>query len=268
MGGEDQQPGIGQRAQQHQHVAVLALAAHLVGVDARGLVAVMPVGDQQLGVGQRRLQLGDQVRVGRAPEPVDGAVEIGGGGERLLRRQLGPCVRSAASVAVRKQREDGGQVRLRGAGQPQPVLLGSRMGALVGPDAPGAVVVHVHAREEAGAHPAAAVRGQVVLAQHPDRRRVLVHQDAALAPVAEGGGGLVVAGRQVDVHHVVGAAGCQLGPQLVVDHVVGRGDQVVQRAGLRRVVAQRAKRLDVGHGRTLPSGRLRNALSPPARLSD
>ena len=68
MGGEDGQARVGQRAEEHQHVAVLALAADLVGVDARGLVAVVAVGDQQLGVGQRGLERGDQLRVADAPE--------------------------------------------------------------------------------------------------------------------------------------------------------------------------------------------------------
>ena len=56
VGGEDEQARVGERAEQHQHVAVLALAADLLGVHARGLVAVVAVGDQQLGVGERRLR--------------------------------------------------------------------------------------------------------------------------------------------------------------------------------------------------------------------
>src|SRR3954463_4869967 len=46
---EDGEARILERDEAHQHVAVLALAADLVGVDARGLVAVVAVGDEQLG---------------------------------------------------------------------------------------------------------------------------------------------------------------------------------------------------------------------------
>ena len=38
-----------ERDEAHQHVAVRSLAADLLGVDARGLIAVVAVGDQQLG---------------------------------------------------------------------------------------------------------------------------------------------------------------------------------------------------------------------------
>ena len=51
--GKIEQARVVERAEQHQHVAVLALAADLLGVHARGLVAVVAVGDQQLGVGER-----------------------------------------------------------------------------------------------------------------------------------------------------------------------------------------------------------------------
>ena len=53
MGREDGQAFVLQGDEAHQHVAVVALAADLVGVDARGLVAMVAVGDQQLGVGER-----------------------------------------------------------------------------------------------------------------------------------------------------------------------------------------------------------------------
>ena len=52
--GEDRQAGIAERDEAHQHVPVPALAAALLGVDARRLVAVVAVGDQQLGGGERR----------------------------------------------------------------------------------------------------------------------------------------------------------------------------------------------------------------------
>ena len=48
--GEHGQARVLERDEAHQHVAVLALAADLLGVDARRLVAVVAVGDQQLDV--------------------------------------------------------------------------------------------------------------------------------------------------------------------------------------------------------------------------
>ena len=52
MGGEDGEAGIIEAGQRHQRVVVRALAADLVAVGAGGLVAVVAVGDQQLGVGE------------------------------------------------------------------------------------------------------------------------------------------------------------------------------------------------------------------------
>ena len=75
--GEDGQARVAQRDEAHEHVAVPALAAALLGVDARGLVAVMAVGDQQLGRGERGPRGRDRVRVGDAPEPVGRAVVVG-----------------------------------------------------------------------------------------------------------------------------------------------------------------------------------------------
>ena len=49
MGGEDRQPRILERDEMHQHELVLAAAADLLRIDARRLVAVVAVGDQQLG---------------------------------------------------------------------------------------------------------------------------------------------------------------------------------------------------------------------------
>ena len=59
-----------------------ALAADLLRVDARGLVAVVAVGDQQLGGRQRLLDGGDRVAVAHAPEAVHCAVLVGQLAER------------------------------------------------------------------------------------------------------------------------------------------------------------------------------------------
>ena len=48
VGGEDGEAGVVEPGQRHQRVVVVALAADLVAVGDRGLVAVVAVGDQQL----------------------------------------------------------------------------------------------------------------------------------------------------------------------------------------------------------------------------
>ena len=82
MRGEDGQARVLERDEAHQHVAVLALAADLVGVHARGLVAVVAVGDEQLGVLQRLPGRRDRGGVGDAPEAVARAVVVGDVAER------------------------------------------------------------------------------------------------------------------------------------------------------------------------------------------
>jgi hypothetical protein len=95
MGGEDRQPRVLQRDEAHQDVVVLALAADLRRVDARGLVAVMAVRDQQLGGRQGLLDGGDRRRVADAPQPVRCAVLVGQlaeGRAAQVRRERGPRV--------------------------------------------------------------------------------------------------------------------------------------------------------------------------------
>ncbi len=84
VGGEDEQARILERHEQHQDVAVVALAADLVRVRAGGLVAVVAVGDQELGVREGGLERRDRVGVADPPERVAGAVRVGRLGERLV----------------------------------------------------------------------------------------------------------------------------------------------------------------------------------------
>ena len=174
VGGEDRQAGIAERHEAHQHVAVRALAADLLGVRARGLVAVVAVGDQQLGGRQRLPHRRDRARVADAPEPMRGAVVVGQlaeRGVRQLRRERRP------GVAV-VEREDRGEVRPRRAREPQPVLLRAGVRALVRADPPGAVVLDAHAGEHAVARAAASVRAGVVLLERPQRRLRVGDDDA------------------------------------------------------------------------------------------
>ena len=105
---EDGQAGVLERDQSHQRVAVRSVAADRVGIGACGLVAVMAVGDQQLGVGELGGDGAMGIGVVDAPGPVtvpSSSVDLGpglGAGEAL---EMAPGV---AGV----QRED----RARGCG--------------------------------------------------------------------------------------------------------------------------------------------------------
>ena len=155
--GKIEEPGVLQRHEQHEHVAVIALAADLVRVDARGLVAVVAVGDQQLGVGQRALEGGDVVGVGDPPEARSSCPR------RRSRPRTAPRSVTCASVSRAPPLVSGNRLKMgdRFARVARVSLsrssLGPGMRALVRPDSPGAVVLHAHAREEPGAPAGAAV---------------------------------------------------------------------------------------------------------------
>ena len=93
VGGEDEQARVVERHQEHQHVAMVALAAQLVRIHARGLVAVVPVRDQQLRIRQRGLKRGDLLGVGHAPQGVARALAVADLGERLACHGLGQASR-------------------------------------------------------------------------------------------------------------------------------------------------------------------------------
>ena len=167
VGGEDGEAGVVEPGERHQGVVLRALAADLVAVGAGGLVAVVAVGDQQLGVGQRLDHGGDHGRVVDPPDPVDGAVGVGDlapglGGEGGLDQRPGVDGR---------EREDRREVQVRRPRQFEAVLQRAGVGALVGADGPGLVVLD----PDPGEHPVAGVRGAVgrgvVLGQRPDACR-------------------------------------------------------------------------------------------------
>ena len=166
VGGEDGEAGVVEAGQRHQRVVVRALAADLVAVGARGLVAVVAVGDQQLGAGEALGDGGVDRRVADPPDPVDGAVVVGGlapglAAERRLDQRPG---------VLGAEREDRREVVAGGPGQLEPVLQRARVGALVGADAAGLVVLDPDPGEDAVAAVAGAVGRGVVLGQRPDRR--------------------------------------------------------------------------------------------------
>ena len=119
--GKTVSPGILERDEAHQHVAVLALAADLLGVHARGLVAVVTIGDQQLEPREYTLHLLDRRRVATAPEPVQGAVGVGHLAPGPAARRWSER-RDGRAGGIGVQREDRREVRARRARQAQAVL--------------------------------------------------------------------------------------------------------------------------------------------------
>ena len=246
--GKIEQARIVERHQEHQHVAVLPLAADLVGIRPRGLVAVVPIRDQQLRVRERGLERGDLLGVGHSPEGVARALSVGRLGKRLPVHGLAERLRGRAA-GIGEEAEDGGEVRARRPREPEPVLLRSRMGPLVRPNPTRAVVLHAHACEEPPARAGAAVRRRVVLPERPDGGLVLLDENSVPAPLVERLRRGLVALREVELDDVVGAPGGQLRPSLVIDHVVGRRDQILERPRDIGVVAKRPERLHICHRR-------------------
>ena len=245
---EDGQAGVLQRDQAHQHVVGARL---LLLVHARGLVAVMAVGDQQLGVAQHVAVGLDRVGVVDPPEAVDGAVLVGHLAPRLavqVRLQRAP----RRVVGVVEQAEDGGEVRARGAREPQPVLLRAGVRALVRADPARAVVLYAHAREDAVAGARLAVRPGVLLRERPQRGLLVAGEDALAVPAGEHLGRVLVdvaaaVLRQIDLDDVVRRAAHELSSLGRVDHVIGRRRDRLQPADPREVVVKCVKRFDVGH---------------------
>src|ERR1044072_6021807 len=113
VGGEDGEAGVVEPGQRHQREVVRALAADLVAVGERGLVEVVAVGDQQLGIGQQLGHLGVDPRVVDPPGAGDGAERVG---RRLSpRRHLGQWRHQGPGVQ-RAEREDRREGVARGGG--------------------------------------------------------------------------------------------------------------------------------------------------------
>ncbi|CAA9531776.1 MAG: hypothetical protein AVDCRST_MAG30-3857 [uncultured Solirubrobacteraceae bacterium] len=254
--GEDREPGVLQRDEAHQDVAVGTLAADLLRVRARGLVAVVAVGDQQLRAGQRLVDGLDRDRVRHAPQAVQGAVGVGDLAERRagdVRCDGGPG--RAGRVVV--EGEDGGEVRPRRPLEVEAILLRARMRALVRADPARAVVLDAHAGEDPVARAPHSVGARVVLGERPQRGLVVADEDAVALPCREGLRRVavgVVALREVDLDDVLRGRREQRGALLGVDHVIGRGGDGLEAAGARQVVVERAEGLDVGHAANATGG--------------
>ncbi len=258
MGGEDGEAGVVEPGERHQRVVLRALAADLVAVGAGGLVAVVAVGDQQLGAGEALDHRGDDGRVGDPPDAVDGAVGVG---------DLAPGLGREGGLDQRpgvlgREREDRREVQVRGPRQFEPVDERAGVGALVGADGAGLVVLDPDPDEDAVAGVRGAVGGDVVLRQRPDRILVVGDQHALGAPGVDPPRRVLVRIadrpargilrierlRQIDRHRVVGRAIQQPHPLGRVDHVIRRRGDPVEPPDLPEVVVQGSERFDVGHG--------------------
>ena len=147
----------------------------------RGLVTVVAVGDQELGVGELGGDGAMGLGVGDPPDPMNGALVVG---------DLGPGVGAGVALEVppgvaRVQREDRREVVPGRLGEPQAILLRARLGALVRPDEAGAVLGDPDAAEQSAPHPPRAVGGGVLLGQRPDRRLAVGSEDPLQRPFLE-----------------------------------------------------------------------------------
>ena len=251
MGPEDRQAGIVERDEAHERVSMRPLTADLVRVDAGCLVAVMAVGDQQLGVGEAgRHRLVDG-RLRDSPDTMDGALRVG-----HLAPRIAPDVGLDVTPDVAgMQREDRREVVARRPRQAQAVLLGAGLGALVGSHEARAVVGDPDPDEEAVSRLAPAIGGRVLLRQRPDCRLAVGGENAVERPGLECLRSVLVRvaapGRtgQVDLHDVERRPSEELGPLSLVDDVVWRSGHVAERRDRREVVVERVERPDLCHGR-------------------
>ena len=210
----------------------------LLAVGDRGLVAVVAVGDQE-----RHVEV-DPVRV-EPPEPAAdaGLVDLDRRVARRPRRPAGRRRRAGRSARARSSSS-------RRISRRSCFDLGVRL--LVRQHLALGVRRRLDRADDALAGAADAVGPVVLLGQPPERRLLLdagrrrARQSASVAP------GVVGRVRPGQVDDVVRARVPE--PVVVVlrDHVVGRRDEIVERPGDALVVAERAKRVDRGHGRRLP----------------
>ena len=211
---------------------------------------MMAVGDQQLA----RLELGgDRLVHGGVADPPDAV----GGAVRV--RDLAPRLIAESRLEVLPgipgvEGEDRREVGMGRAGQPEAVLLRAGLGPLVRPDAL-AVGRELHAGEEAPAGEARAVGRRVVLLERPDLGLRVAGQDALVRPLREQCRGVLVGvaaagiAGQVELDDVVRGASDELSALLVVDHVIGRGDDVAEGADPAEVVMECLKWKYLRHGR-------------------
>ncbi len=232
-----------------------ALLPPPVAVDARRLVPVMAVGDEERPVGQR---VADPRRERRGLGPREAVGRVRAFGE--LRERLAPrCLiqeRRERSVLVGREEEDGRQVGVHRRHEPEAIVPGPGQRALMREDPPGTRRLDPHQGQEPAAPalhvmPRGVAHMVAILNQVEGGTRV-ASEDSRLPPLGESPRRALVtvlARLQDQAHAVVRMAREQRLPGLGRDHVVGRGHNGPQIGDLARVVAERAERNDEGHGR-------------------
>ena len=185
---EDGEAWVLERDEGHQRVAVLAFAADLIGVRARGLVAVVAVRDQELGRFELCSDGLDHGGVRDTPDAVNRPVGVGG---LTPGRAFGGAGKVGPGISL-VEGEDGGEVVSSRLRQAQPVLLRPRLSALVRPDLAGPVVGDPDTAEEAPAGVPRAVWSLVLLLERPERFLAVGGEDAFERPVLQRLGGVLV----------------------------------------------------------------------------
>ena len=224
--------------------------AELVAVRARGLEAVMAVGEHHR---RRRRPARGCRRCGRVvdrAELVHDAVGVDAGGEHRVGLEL---LGEAGREAEAPDRVDVGPRRPE---QREPIGLGLGGGAFVGEHAR---VARLGERERADHAPRVArlaVRVAELHAVRVEAGRAVDHEHARSLPAASASAARVVAVAVVvlvageeEPHRVVRRGRLERGAPFLVDHVVGwSGERLEIRAGGGAVVTQAGEGEEVGHG--------------------
>ncbi|WBL35944.1 hypothetical protein O0235_14410 [Tepidiforma flava] len=199
---------------------------------------------------QQRRQLAHLVRARfDRPEAVVVAFETRGG--RRRRRCRGRPFDEIAQLAgpVPRNAEDRAELHARGLQQPQPVLLRARHGVLVRLHRPGFPRLRLDRRHHPAPPVDVAAFDELLLVdvQHGP---LIARQEAAGLPLLHEPGHpavpLVAAFRQLEVDGVARVLCRQRPLHGGRDDVVGRREQVIERARSRRI-AQAAERHELGH---------------------
>ena len=265
VGREDGEPRVVHGDERHHAVFEGLLAAaprpalpHLVAVHEGDLIAVVPVGDEELLPLHLALDVADPLLVGHAPEPV-GLSEVVLGLD--VGRPEGLSVEDAVDdpVGVVVEHEDLSLGGADGVDELEAVLLGLRERVLVGVDAALAGVLEPRDGDEPLPRPLLLV-DLVDLVVGVDRGLPVLDEDLLVDPLLQGlsGSGVPVAGRSVTgLVEPLGDADDVVRRPLVVrllhrlvDLVVRLGEDLVVRADLVAVVEPPSEREDPGHAFT------------------
>ena len=220
------QPGIrGRDEQRHDPDLRAELRSELEGA----LVTVVAVRDQQAAIAERA-----RLEVREAPEP------------RAVRFEIGSPVRERVLELPFQEQEDRLRLDSRGAEQAEPLLADAGMRPLVRQHVTRLVRLGRERDDHSTALSPDPVGADVLLREKPRGRLVLAREDSLREPVAVQVDGLLGRLGKCQVGDVVRAAGEELVALLGADCVVGRCDEIDERAG-RAGVPDGAKRLQVAH---------------------